>query len=383
VAGYLTTNVVPWAQPIVVFASRAALARLTPAQRGLLERAATDAVEGQTKVVAELERSDTATLCAHKQVRLLAARATDLTSLRVAARRVDEQLERDPLTRAFFAQVEAMRARLGASPSVISSCGEGRPVSAPGAATPLDGVYELTVAPRDLPPSQRLPEAYGSWQLVLDRSRFRFTEHSDHADWIAHGRLRLSGDQMSWTVADALDAGPHGTPDGIPLRRGETLRFRWRYVDETLALAATDKTLALRALTLRPLARVGAAPSQQPLENPAAIQGTWVTNATGGDLFAHGGDPAAIADNTGPLQLTVRGRHCRWTQHAPDGYHWGVGTCRFAGDTLEFDNARTDDNPEPVPFFLHWSVFHDRLTFRQAPGFSPETWTFHPWRRVS
>jgi TRAP-type C4-dicarboxylate transport system substrate-binding protein len=382
VARYLTTNVVLWARPIVVFASRAALDRLTPAQRRVLERAATDAVGGQTRVVADFEGSDTAALCAHKRVRFLAARPTDLTSLRVAARRVDEQLERDPLTRGFFAEVEALRARLGASPTVLPSCGQGRPVSAPGAATPLDGVYELTVAPRDLLPSQRLPEAYGSWQIVLDRSRFRFTERSDHADWIADGRVRVSGDLMSWTVADAFDVGPHGTPDGLPLRRGETLRFRWRYVDETLALAAADAKKALPALTLRPLARVAAAPSQQPLENPAAIQGTWVSNANGADLVAFGINPAAIPDNTGPLRLTVRGHHCRWTQHAPAGVHWGVGTCRFAGDTLEFDNARNEDNPAPVPFYFHWSVFHDRLTFRQAAGFSPETWTFHPWRRI-
>jgi TRAP-type C4-dicarboxylate transport system substrate-binding protein len=381
VARYLTTNVVPWARPIVVFTTRAALGRLTPAQRRVLERAATDAVGGQTRVVADFE-ADTAALCAHKRVRFLAARPADLTSLRVAARRVDEQLERDPVSRAFFAEIETLRARLGASPSVLPSCGQGRPVSAPGAATPLDGVYELTVAPRDLPPSQRLPEAYGSWQIVLDRSRFRFTERSDRADWIADGRVRVSGDGMSWTVDDVFGVGPHLTPDRMPLRTGETVRFRWRYVGDTLALATADGRKALPALTLRPLARVAAAPSQQPLQDPAAIQGTWVTNARGADLVAYGEDPAAIPDNAGPLRLTVRGRHCRWTQHAPHGLHWGVGTCRFAGDTLEFDNARTDDNPAPVPFYFHWSVFHDRLTLRQAPGFSPETWTFHPWRRL-
>jgi TRAP-type transport system periplasmic protein len=381
VSRYLTTNVVPWARPIVLFANRAALARLTPAQRRVLERAATDAVGGQTKVVAEFERSDTAALCAHRRVRFLAARPADLTSLRVAARQVDDQLERDPLSRAFFAEVEALRTLLGASSTVLPSCGQGRPVSAPGAATPLDGVYELTVAPRDLPPSQRLPEAYGSWQIVLDRSRFRFTERSDRADWIADGRVHVSGDGMTWTVDDIFGVAPHLTPHRFPLRTGETVRFRWQSVGDTLALVAADAKKALPALTLRPLARVAAAPSQQPLENPAAIQGTWVTNPTGADLVAYGEDPAGIPDNTGPLRLTVRGHHCRWTQHAPHGVRWGVGTCRFAGDTLEFDNARTDAGG-PVPFFLHWSVFHDRLTFRQAPGLSPETWTFHPWRRV-
>jgi TRAP-type transport system periplasmic protein len=382
-AKYLTTNLVLWARPIVLFADISAFARLAPFQRRALEQAATDDVTGQTKVVMEFERSDTASLCAHRRLRFIAATPADGASLHLAARPIYEQLERDRPTRRFIGQIQTLRTRLRAPVSALPSCGDTRSIAAPGRATPLDGVYALTVAPRDLPPSQRLPEAFGSWQIVLDRGRFRFTQHSNHADWIADGRVRISGNRMSWTVADALDVGPHGTPDGIPLRRGETLRFRWRESSETLALAATDAKLALPALTLRPLARADAAPSQQPLENSAAIQGTWVTNATAADLIEHAHSQGDARGNSGPLRLTVHGSHCRWTQHAPDGEHWGVGTCRFAGDTLEFDNARTDDNPTPVPFFLHWSVFHDRLTFRQAPGFSPETWTFHPWRRIA
>jgi hypothetical protein len=32
--------------------------------------------------------------------------------------------------------------------------------------------------------------------------------------------------------------------------------------------------------------------------------------------------------------------------------------------------------------FLHWSVYHDRLTFRTTPGLSAESWTYHPWHKV-
>jgi hypothetical protein len=194
--------------------------------------------------------------------------------------------------------------------------------------------------------------------------------------------VRVVGDEMDWTVAFAGDWGPHGAPDGVPLKPNDVLRFRWARRGSGLQLEQIGAGPALPALSVRPLARVGGAPGQQALENPRAIQGSWTGNATAADVISHHDDPSGISDNTGPLRLTVHGSRCRWTQHAPDGDHWGVGRCRFAGDTIELDMTRTDDNASPFPFFLHWSVFHDRLTFRQAPGPSPEAWTYHPWRRV-
>ena len=133
---------------------------------------------------------------------------------------------------------------------------------------------------------------------------------------------------------------------------------------------------------MRPLTRVADAPGQQPLRDPSALQGTWIGTDTASDELAHGGDPQGIPDNTGPLRLVVHGDRCRWEQRAPDGFHFGAGICRFAGDTLELDQARTDESESAAPMFIHWSVFHGRLTFRVSPGLSPGSWTFHPWRRV-
>jgi TRAP-type C4-dicarboxylate transport system substrate-binding protein len=376
VSKYLTTNLVLWARPIVLFANKAAFSRLTVLQRRALEQAVSDDVTGQTRVVLVFERYSAGVLCADRRLRFAAATPADLAAWRRAVRPVFEQLERDPQARRFITQITALRARLHAPSSAVPSCGNPLAVSAaaPGAATPLDGVYALTLAPRDLRPSERLPEAYGSWQIVLDRGRFRFTERSNQADWFAQGLVRVSGNEMTWTMAGA----DGHAPDGVPLRNGERLRFRWQRHGNALTLVAEAKPV-LAALVARPLVRVGDAPGQQPLENPAAIQGTWVTNVTGADEIAHGGDKEDIPDNTGPLRLTVRGTHCRWTQHAPDGDHSGVGICRFAGDTFEFDKTPLS---ESIPSFLNWSVFHGRLTFRQAPGFSPSEWTFHPWRKV-
>jgi hypothetical protein len=83
------------------------------------------------------------------------------------------------------------------------------------------------------------------------------------------------------------------------------------------------------------------------------------------------------------MRLTLHGSRCRWTQQAIDGFHWSKGMCGFAGDTLEFDQTVTDQGDlSGAPFFLHWSVFHDRLSFRRAAGISPYKWAWHPWRKV-
>jgi TRAP-type C4-dicarboxylate transport system substrate-binding protein len=380
---YLTANVVFWPRPIVIFASRAAFARLTPSQRRILKQAVADDRTAATKARVGAERADTEILCGRRKLRFVTASPADIAALRRAVRPVYVQLERDPQTRHFIAEIRALRARIGAPTADVPSCQTSASARAPGRTTPLDGSYALTVAPHDLPASQRLSDAYGSWQIVLDRGRFRFIQRSDGADWVGGGRVRVVGDELRLTVDFAGEWGPHGAPDGVPLTSGDVLHFRWERRGGGLKLEPTGSPSALPALSVRPLTRVGDAPGQQPLENPRAIQGTWAGNATAADVIAHHGDPNGIADNTGPLRLTVHGTRCRWTQHAPDGNHYGVGTCRFAGDTIELDMTRTDSGPSSVPFFLRWSVFHDRLTFRQVPGPSPEAWAYQPWHRVN
>lgn len=381
-AKYLTTNVVFWPRPIVIFANHAAFARLSGAQRRILKQAVADDRTAETRERISAERTDTELLCGRRKLRFVTATRADIAALRRAVRPVYTQLGHDPQTRRFIAEIQALRARVGAPIAKVPNCRASASGGAPARATPVDGAYAVTVDPRDLPASQRLPETYGSWQIVLDRDRFRFRQSSDGADWVGVGRVRVVGDEMRWKVDWAGDWGPHRAPDGVPLKSNDVLRFRWQRTGGGLRLEPMGAGSALPALSVRPLVRVGDAPGQQALENPRAIQGSWAGDATAGDVIAHHGDRSGIADNTGPLRLTVHGSRCRWTQHAPDGNHWGVGTCRFAGHTIELDMTRTDDSASPFPFFLRWSVFHDRLTFRQTPGPSPEVWTYRPWRKV-
>lgn len=376
--GYLTTNVVLWPRPLVVFASRETLAKLSPAARAILRRALAADLSRETGFLAGYERIVAASDCSTGRPRFVAASAADIAAMRRAVQPVYADLERSAQSRRFIAQIEAMRRRLGAPVSTVPVCTKSAAAAANSTSTPVDGEYEATVRPADLPVGKRLPEQYGTWRLVLDRGRFRFSQGSDGADWNADGSVRLAGPTMTWTVADALDWANHGAPDGVPIARGDRIVFRWRRNGGALVLASDGPVPGLAA---RPLVRVGDAPGQRRLQNPSALNGIWAYTITARDYIAHHGGAGGAADNTGPLRLTIHGRRCRWTQRTPHGFHWANGSCRFAGDTLEFDQTMTDGGPG-FPLFLHWSLFHGRLTFRTAPGTTPQDWTYHAWRRV-
>jgi TRAP-type C4-dicarboxylate transport system substrate-binding protein len=377
--GSLTRNVVLWPRPAVVFASRRAFARLAPAQQRVLEEALAASIGPETRYRVSYDAIDAALTCGRPGFRLVTATAEGRSALRRAVRPVYAQLERDRQVRRLISQIEAVRARLAEPPDSMPRCRTASSLAAAATGpSPVDGEYEVTVRPTDLPAGKRLPEQYGTWRLVLDRGRFRLSEGSDGADWNADGSVRLAGARMTWTVVDALDWAPHGAPDGVPLARGDTVVFRWRRSGTAIVLAAKGP---LAGLAARPLARVGDAPGQQRLQNPAGLDGVWSYTVTASDYKARRhGDAGGIEDNIGPLRLAIHGERCRWTQRAPDGFHWGNGTCRFAGDTLEFDQAMTDGG-EGFPFFMHWSLFHERLTFRPAPGVSMIDWT-GPWRKL-
>jgi TRAP-type C4-dicarboxylate transport system substrate-binding protein len=381
--GYVTRNVVLWPMPAVVFAGRRAFARLTPAHRRVLEDALAASIAAETRLRVSYEAIESVLNCARPRLRFVTATPEDQLLLHAAVRPVYAQLERNARTRRFISQIEAVRARLAATADSIPSCRLASSLTAAAtASSPVDGAYELTIRPSELPASKRVGEQYGSWQLVLDRGVFRLSQQSSNADWNADGSFRIAGHEMVWRVRDALDWGPHGAPNGVPLALGDTIRFGWHRRGGALVLTVEDADPKLPALLVRPLTRNADAPGQQPLSNPSALQGTWAGTDTAADELAHGGDPGGIADNTGPLRLIVDGERCRWEQRAPDGFHWGVGTCRFAGDTLEIDQTRTDQGASAFPLFIHWSVFRGRLTFRASPGFSPGNWAFHPWHKV-
>jgi TRAP-type C4-dicarboxylate transport system substrate-binding protein len=379
-AKYVTANVDLWPRPLVIAAGVKALARLTPAQRTLLREAMSGVSPTVMQQAAREDVAATSAIC-RTQMRQATASAHQLALLRTSVAPIYRALAADSETGAVLARIVSLKRATGAPPATMLPCAALVGARASDRETPVDGRYELSLRASDLPAATRLPELYGRWQIVLDHGRFRLTQGSDGANWIADGSVRVSGDSMTWRVSDAYDESPHGAPDGTPLQPGDQLSFRWQRGAGQLDLRSLDARPRLPSLGVRALRRIGDAPGQQRLVDPTPLLGTWTVTITAQDFLDHHADPNGIQDNSGPMTLTIGGSRCSWSQRAPSGPGFTRGTCRFAGNTLELDWSATDPKAATAPYFFEWSVFHDRLTLRRSPGFSPDGWAYHPWRR--
>jgi TRAP-type C4-dicarboxylate transport system substrate-binding protein len=115
------TNVVLWPKPQTLVMNRAALDRLTTQQRRILRAAGHDAAAPELARIARDQRLGLLALCAARTVTLVSASQADLAALRKAVQPVYDQLERDPLTRLWIAQILHLKAT-GAFPANVARC---------------------------------------------------------------------------------------------------------------------------------------------------------------------------------------------------------------------------------------------------------------------
>ena len=259
VGKYLTANVNLWPRPLVVFANGKAWAALTPAQRRILTRAVTGDVAAETNVMRGDERTDTATLCRRGRLRFLTASLADLAALRQAVQPVYAQLERDPQTRLYIRQIEALRQAIPAEPTP----GCGHPARLAATAGPLDGVYQFTDTAAQLaaasgPASDGVvPENYGAWTLVLDRGHFVFTQEDQLACTWGYGTFSVRGNKIEWLVTN----GGGIAPDNATNKPGEDYIFGWSLYRGVLTLSPVKGAVSPGNFRVKPWTRISTTPS--------------------------------------------------------------------------------------------------------------------------
>ena len=144
----LTGNVVFEPRPNVVFMNQRAYAALTASQRGVLLRAAAQA--RHAGIFQGNDAAAAAGLCQGGTL-IVAASPADLAGLRAAVQPVYTMLESNPSTKAYIAQITAMRGATGGAPGAVTC---------PAHAVPA-GQITTTVTPLD-----------GSWQVTYTRAEF-------------------------------------------------------------------------------------------------------------------------------------------------------------------------------------------------------------------
>jgi hypothetical protein len=168
-------------------------------------------------------------------------------------------LERDPQTRRYLKQIEAIRTHLGSHAEPAPSCA--RVVAEPaGEPTPIDGVYRMTTKFGDSPAdSTPVAEDYGNWIFVFDRGRFAITqEYKDACTW-GYGTLTVSGHEMAWTFTD----GGGVTPNNAVNKPGEFFRFGWSIYRGTLTVTPVKGAVSPLNFRGKPWRRISATPSRR------------------------------------------------------------------------------------------------------------------------
>jgi len=254
---YLTANVSLWPRPLVLFANGKAWAALTPDQRAVLRQAVTADLTAETQVVRDNEQIDTAILC-RRGVRFLTAAPADLTALRRAVRPVYHQLERDPQTRGYLQQIEAMGKGVSAQPA--PGCAQIPQLA--GTAGPLDGVWQFTSTPANLraigtPQGDIVPENYGTYTIVIDRGRFAFTQEDRRACTWGYGTFTVHGNQFEQLFTD----GGGIAPDDAANKPGELFTFRWSLYRGVLTLYPVNGGASPPNLLTQPWTKISPIPS--------------------------------------------------------------------------------------------------------------------------
>jgi TRAP-type C4-dicarboxylate transport system substrate-binding protein len=190
-APYVTANVNLWPQTLAVIGNPDRLAKLTSQQRGWLTEAVRDAaarstglIDGDARLLPGLCTGGT---------RFADASQTDLAALRGAFAPVYAQVERDPQTRQFIAEINRLKQHTPPGPALVIPAGcTGGPLGlapgngSPGAGTkttqvtPLDGVWQVSYTRAEFvaahpDPSEVVPANYGSFTLTLRRGEFSDT----------------------------------------------------------------------------------------------------------------------------------------------------------------------------------------------------------------
>jgi TRAP-type transport system periplasmic protein len=231
-ARYVTANVNLWPQTLAVIGNPGRLAKLTSQQRGWLTQAVRDAAARSTGLI-DGDARLLPGLCA-SGTRLADASPADLAALQNAFAPVYAQVERDPQTRQFIAEINRLKQHTPPGPALVipAGCTGPAPGSAPGngspgagtrttQVTPLDGVWQVSYTGAELAaahadPSEVVPENYGSFTLTL---------HRGYSSFVRSGAPPSSRPTATYVVRG----------DTITFHQGQAIwRYRWSVYRQTL-----------------------------------------------------------------------------------------------------------------------------------------------------
>jgi TRAP-type C4-dicarboxylate transport system substrate-binding protein len=246
----VTSNVTLWPRAQVVVMNRAAFDALTADRQALLRRAGREALEPELARVARTEQSALAELCRGGTTRFASASPAELGALRAAVRPVYDRIGRDPVARAWLAEIEEHRApvddprealrcaRRGAPPRTDASRLEGRWTFVPPT------VDELVAGGMQRDDAALLVHGVGKPVLVFEHGRHRGLDVETGTE-ISSGSYEVRGDVLTLVFEK-----------GVAVQLRKPYLLHWSVYRDSLAFSPVAGREPLQALIVKPWTRV-------------------------------------------------------------------------------------------------------------------------------
>jgi TRAP-type transport system periplasmic protein len=242
----ITENVNLWPRPLVVFASTAAMRRLSDQQVSWLHAAARGSIAATATAQMRGDTDSAAQMCRRGKVGFITATPAQVAELRSAFAPTNTWLRQDKPTAHFLDQIAALQAGgITRFPSESLKCAGPPVTAAPGSASPataLDGTYRMVTTEQDGQKSDPNvpPENWGTFVYVFDRGRFAFTQENATACTWGYGTYTVTGSQTEWIFTDGGGIAP--TPAAN--KPGEDFKFNWSIYRDTVHLTAVPGAIS-------------------------------------------------------------------------------------------------------------------------------------------
>jgi TRAP-type C4-dicarboxylate transport system substrate-binding protein len=248
----LAGNVVIEPRPNVIFMNQRAFGALSAAQQRVLIRAA-----GQARAdggVYEPDGPSVQQMCRGGVTTVTASRV-DLAGLRAAVQPVYHTLESNPTTRAFIAQITAMRQAVGGAPDAVSCpAGSGGSSQITTAATPLDGTWRVSFTRAEFfaagaASDEDNPGNWGQFTWTVDRGHWRQTGPAGSSIAVTfYGTYVVSGNKITFYRSD------HEYPGSDTEIWGP---YIWSVYRDTLTLKKAGGSPGPTSLVVKPWRKTG------------------------------------------------------------------------------------------------------------------------------
>jgi TRAP-type C4-dicarboxylate transport system substrate-binding protein len=395
-ATHVTVNFDLWPRPLVIFAGSDLFADLSTEHQVILRDAAAATIGPASQATRDEEAEGGDGLCS-VGIALVELDDDDRAALLDASAPVYGELDQNPETRSFLAEIRTIKTQTAAPPETLACPEEAGGSSS--VSTPIDGVWRVTTTAADLVAAgdpAPMAENYGDWVYAFANGRFAFSQEADGACTWGYGTYSVDGDEVEWSFVDGGGIAPNNAAN----KPGERFVFGWSRYRDTLTLSPVAGQISPPGFMARPWrlsdATASASVFHPQCTPPAAalegivseaardesLDGTWEISITRDELAAAGASEAELDDpiSRGNWRLVLDDGDFAFVEPG-SGRTTDSGTYAFDGDELTLTHAAAQGG---TVFRVRWSLYRDSLTLERIPGV-PLAWNglvADVWQRV-